>query len=114
MKDYMFVFMGPDYESLGLSPEEMDHRMQNWFAWTEKLGKEGRYVGGEALQTKGKRITGKEKIIVDSPSAESKELIGGFFVVKAENIDEALQLAGDFPDFDIQGTIEVREVVVFH
>lgn len=113
MKDYMFVFMGPDYESLGLRPEEIDLRMQNWFAWTEKLGKEGRYVVGEALHTKGKRITGKEKIIVDSPSAESKELIGGFFVVKAQSMEEALEMAADFPDFDIHGSIEVREVVVF-
>ena len=114
MKDYMMIFLGAPYDELGLSPDEIQERMGKWFAWTTKM-KEGGYLkGGEALHTPAKRISGKERVVTDGPFVESKELIGGYYVVSAENIDAVIEIAQDFPDYDLEGSVEIREVVDFN
>jgi len=113
MKDFMFIFRnGLDARS-SVSPEEMQNNMQLWFAWVEKLKNQGIYVAGEALMPAGKTVKGEKQVITDGPFAESKELVGGFFVVKAKDIDAAMELTKDYPDYSIGGSVEVREVVVF-
>jgi hypothetical protein len=111
MEKYMFIFLGGDPSHL--SPEAQQAHMQKWFAWVEKLTNEKRYVAGEALIPGGKTIAGKKKTITDGPFAESKEVVGGFFVVLAKNLDEAVQIAKDCPDYDLNGIVEVREVMKF-
>jgi hypothetical protein len=113
MKEYMMVFLGADYGHLGLSPEEVQAQMGKWFSWTDKMAASGILVNGEALTPQGKRIIGPDRLITDSPSAESKEIIGGFYVFKAESMDAALKVASDYPDFDLGGMVEVREVLKF-
>ena len=46
MKDFMLIFIGPDYAELGLSPEEIQVRMGNWFTWHEKMEKDGVVIKG--------------------------------------------------------------------
>lgn len=113
MKEYMMVFLGADYGNAGLSPEQMQERMGKWFAWGDKMTKAGILKGGEALTPVGKRIVGAKRLVTDSPSAESKELIGGYYTIKVESMDKALEVAQDYPDFDLGGTVEVREIMVF-
>ncbi len=111
MEKYMFIFLGGDPSKL--SPEAQQANMQKWFAWVEKLTKEQRYVSGEALLPGGKTISGVKKTVTDGPFTESKELVGGYFVVHAKNLDEAVALAKDCPDYELGGIVEVREVVKF-
>lgn len=111
MEKYMFIFSGGDPSHL--SPEEQQAHMQKWFAWVDQLTKEKRYIAGEALLPGGKRIAGKKKTITDGPFAESKEIVGGFFVVYANGIDEAVTMAKDCPDYELNGTVEVRQVMKF-
>ncbi|WP_079684777.1 YciI family protein [Ohtaekwangia koreensis] len=111
MEKYMFLFRGGDLSHL--SPEEQQAQMQKWFAWVEKLTKDNRYVAGEALIPGGKTLSGSKKTVTDGPFAEGKELAAGFFVIQAKDLDEATQLAKDFPDFDLNGSVEVREVMKF-
>ena len=113
MKEFMLLFIGADYEELGLSPEELQTRMGKWFAWGEKMKKQGILRGGEALYSKGKRISGPDRVESDGPFVESKELIGGYYTVVADSFDEAANIAQDFPDFDLGGSVEIREVVKF-
>ena len=87
--------------------------MGKWFAWVEKLRKEQRYVAGEALLPGGKTVKGPKKAVTDGPFAESKEIVGGFFVLNAKNLDEAVLIAKDCPDYDLGGVVEVREVMKF-
>lgn len=112
MKDFMLIFKGPDYTQRGLSPEQIQAQMGKWFAWIEKLQKQDRFVGGEALMPAGKTVTGIGAI-TDGPFAETKELVGGYFIVKATDLDDAASLTVDFPDFATDNVVEVREVVVF-
>jgi hypothetical protein len=87
--------------------------MQKWFTWVEKLSKQNRYVAGEALHPTGKTISGATKTVTDGPFTESKELVGGFFVVLAKDMNEAIEMAKECPDYELNGIVEVREVVKF-
>ena len=107
----MFIFIGGDPSHL--SPEAQQAHMQKWFAWVEKLQNEKRYVSGEALLPGGKTIRGSKKSVTDGPYAESKEVVGGYFVVNAKDLNEATEMAKACPDYALDGIVEVREVVKF-
>jgi hypothetical protein len=111
MEKYMFIFIGGDPSHL--SPEAQQAHMQKWFAWVEKLTNEKKYVSGEALLPGGKTIRGSKKAVTDGPFAEGKEIVGGFFVVNAKDLNEATEMAKACPDYDLGGIVEVREVVKF-
>lgn len=113
MKEFMLIFLGADYGEINLSPEETQQQMQKWFAWVDKLKAEDIYVEGRALTPAAKSLAGNAPVATDGPYAESKELVGGYFVVKAESIDAAAKLAEDYPDYHLGGAVEVREVMVF-
>ena len=109
----MMIFLGADYGELGLSPEEMQARMGKWWAWHGKMEAAGIVKSGEALHPQIKRITGPQRTISDLTSAEVKELVGGYYVISAESVDAVVEIAQDFPDYDLGGTVEIREVMVF-
>lgn len=111
MKDFMFVFRGPHYEDLQLTPEQSQASMQKWMDWIGQLSAKGRYVAGNPLVKNGKIVGGKKPVITDGPFAESKELVGGYLIIKAESLEEATELAFGFPDFEKQGSVEVREIL---
>ncbi len=113
MKDFMMIFIGADYGDIGLSPEEMQGRMGKWFAWHEKMSQQGIVKSGEALTAQVRRISGKERTVTDLPSAEIKELVGGYYVITAKDFDEVQEIAQDFPDYDLGSTVEIREIMVF-
>jgi hypothetical protein len=111
MEKYMFIFIGGDPSHL--SPEDQQAHMQKWFAWVEKLSRENRYVAGEALLPGGKTIKGSRKVVTDGPFAEGKEVVGGFFVVNAKDLNDATEMAKACPDYELGGIVEVREVMKF-
>ncbi len=113
MKDFMMIFLGADYGVLGLSPEEMQTRMGKWFAWNGKMTAAGQVKGGNALHSVVKRVSGPDRTVTDVAAAEVKELVGGYYIVQANNVEEVLVIAEDFPDYDLGGTVEIREVMVF-
>ena len=110
MKDFMLLFRGAaqQYE---FSPEQMQGHMQKWLAWVDELKSKNIYVSGEPLLPEGKTVTGKKAVVTDGPFAESKEIIGGFFIIKAASIEEAAEIAKDSPDLPLDGAVEVREVL---
>jgi hypothetical protein len=81
-------------------------------AWVEKLHKEGRYVSGEALLPGGKLVSGASTV-TDGPYTEGKELVGGYFVIEAANMDEAVAECQNYPDFGYGGQVQVRHVMKF-
>ena len=113
MKDFMMIFIGADYQELGLSPEQLQERMGKWFAWNDKMGEQGILKGGNALVPTAKRVSGPDRTITDGPFAEGKELVGGYYIVAAENAEAVVKIAADYPDYDLGGTVEIREVMVF-
>ena len=113
MKDFMLIFIGADYQSLGLSPDQIQVQMGKWWAWQAKMDAAGIVKGGQALKPEGKRISGPDRTLSDGPFAESKEMVGGYYIVQAEDYDAAAKIAEDYPDYEYGGTVEIREVMVF-
>lgn len=111
MKEFMMIFLGADYQDLQLSPEEIQSRMQLWMDWIGKLNADGTYLEGRPLMPGVTRMAGEKPIATDGPFAETKELIGGYFIVQAADLEKAKEMALDFPDFDLGGTVELREVM---
>ena len=109
MEKFMLIFQG------GMSPhssaDQMQAQMGKWMAWIDKLNKDGRYVAGEPLLPGGKLINGKNKTVTDGPYTEGKEVVGGFFIIHAKDIDEAVKICDDYPDYEFGGSIQVRQVM---
>lgn len=113
MKNFMMIFIGKEYTDLGLSPEDMQGRMEKWFAWGSKMENAGILRGGEALTPQIRRVTGENRTVTDLTSAEVKEIVGGFYLIEAKDFDSVQEIAQDFPDYDLGNTVEIREIMVF-
>ncbi len=113
MKEYMMIFLGAEYSTPDVSPEEMQNRMKKWFVWDQKMKDAGIYVSGEALTPQVRHVSGPDRTVTDRAGSEIKELVGGFYVVRANNMDEMVDIASDYPDYDLGGTVEIREIMVF-
>jgi len=108
MEKFMLIFHGGQMDTL--SPEEMQASMAKWMTWIDKLAKAGKYITGEPLLPGGKLIK-ENKTVTDGPYTEGKEVVGGFFLVNAENMEEAVQMCDDYPDFASGGSVQVRQVM---
>jgi hypothetical protein len=108
MEKFMLIFHGGIKQDA--SPADLQANMGQWMAWIEQLSKDGRYVSGEPLLPGGKLVT-NNKTVTDGPYTEGKELVGGFFVINAANMDEAAEIARAYPDFQYGGSVQVRQVM---
>jgi hypothetical protein len=106
---YMLLFRGNDLRK-GLSPEELQKVTDNWMAWFKRLTEEGKAVAGNPLEREGKIVSGKDRIVSDGPFAESKEAIGGYFLLDVPTLDEALAIAKECPGLPYGIRVEVRPV----
>src|ERR1700750_3033808 len=93
---YMLIFRGTDWYK-GLSPEEMQQVGDKWMAWFKGLMADGRAVAGNPLEHEGKVVSGKNRVVSDGPFAESKETIGGYFLLEVESFGEAVAIAEGSP-----------------
>ena len=107
----MLIFRGTDWYQ-GLSPEQMQQIADKWMAWFNGLKDEGKCVAGNPLEPKGKIVTGKGgRVVSDGPFAESKEAIGGYFLLKVETMEEAVAIAQQCPGLPHGVKVEVRPVM---
>jgi hypothetical protein len=110
MEKFMFIFHGGQMDKA--SPEQMQANMGKWMAWIDKLAKADKYVAGEPLLPGGKLVSGTGgKTVTDGPYTEGKEVVGGFFIVNAKDMDEAVAISKDCPDFELGGSVQVRQVM---
>lgn len=95
------------------SPEEMQAEMQKWNVWIAGLAAQGKFIGTEGLMPFGKVVRGQESIVTDGPFTEGKEIIGGYAVVNADTLDEAIGLTAGCPILADNGAVEVRPIINF-
>jgi hypothetical protein len=108
--DYMLLFRGTDWDK-GLSPEQLQKVVADWYSWFDGLTREGKALSGHPLMNEGKVVTGKRgRTVADGPFAESKEAIGGYFYLRVADLEEAVQIARQCPGLDYGAVVEVRPV----
>jgi hypothetical protein len=108
--EYMLLFRGNDW-CKGLSAEEMQQVANQWMAWFNRLTEQGKALAGSPLEPEGKLISGKNgRVVADGPFAESKEAIGGYFLLRVDTLDEAVAIARECPGLPFGVKIEVRPV----
>jgi hypothetical protein len=106
MAKFMLIYRNPAETAAPPSPEEMQAVLGKWNAWFQRFG--GAILdGGDGLKPGG-RVLMPGGIVTDGPYAESKEVIGGYSVVQAEDHEGALAIARECP-FAARGVIEIRE-----
>lgn len=93
------------------SPAEMQRIIEKFRAWSARLAEAGRLVDGRKLTDAGGRVLvpGDELVVRDGPYAETKEVIGGFYVITADDYDHAIELCTDHPNLEF-GSVEIRQV----
>jgi len=109
--EYMLIFRGCDWHK-GLSPEEMQQIASQWMAWFKQLMDEGRATAGNPLANEGKIVSGKNgRVVADGPFAESKEAIGGYFLLTVSSLEEAVAIAQMCPGLARGVQVEVRPLM---
>lgn len=107
---YMLIFRGTDWFQ-GLSPEQMQQVMDRWMSWFNGLKASGKATAGDPLEDGGCVVVGKEgRVMSDGPFAESKEAIGGYFLLSVATQDEAVAIARQCPGLPHGIQVEVRAV----
>jgi hypothetical protein len=106
---YMLIFRSTDWYK-GLSPEQMQQVADQWMAWFNRLKDQGTAIAGNPLEREGKIVSGKNRVVSDGPFAESKETIGGYFLLKVNTLDEAVAIAQQCPGLPYGVRVEVRPV----
>ncbi|MDX1647513.1 MAG: YciI family protein [Longimicrobiales bacterium] len=98
------------------NPRPDDAEMAQWFEVTEAMKQAGVHVAGEALHPTSAattvRMEGGEIVTTDGPFAETREQLGGYYLIDVDDLDAAIEWAGRMPNAH-KGSIEVRPVLVF-
>jgi len=113
MNEFVFLFRtgAAEVEAAMGTPERATQSLQRWLAWLRELEAGGHLKSpGQPLAPTGKVVRGASGVITDGPFAESKDLVLGFLVVEARDLEHAAELAKGCPIARGGGSVEVRPV----
>jgi hypothetical protein len=109
MKRFMILLYEDESVYRELSPEELQKEIELHLKWIEELG--DHYMSSEPLERDAKVVKGEAPVITDGPFMEAKEVITGFYLIRAENLDQAAKLAHGCPILKFGGSVEVRTIM---
>jgi hypothetical protein len=113
---YLLLIYSDEKADANMSKEEIDAWMGEYWAYTEAMQKAGVSLGGDALQPTATattvRVKDGKKVTTHGPFAETKEQLGGYYLLNCNNLDEAIDWAAKCPGARV-GSIEVRPVMEF-
>lgn len=111
MAEYMLFLYDSPTDFSDLSPEEMQGVIAKYQAWAEDLERRSRLLGSDKLADGEGRVlrrAGDAVRTTDGPFSETKEILGGYFKIRADSYDEAVAIAEGCPHLEFGGVIEVR------
>ncbi len=109
MSQFLYLYRGGERDS---SPEQAQQTMQKWMKWLTDLGQKGHVKDqGQPLERTGKLVQGSKKTVTDGPFAEAKDVVGGYTLIEARDLDQAVDLSKGCPIFEFGGAVEVRPVM---
>ncbi|MCE7980458.1 MAG: YciI family protein [Caldilinea sp. CFX5] len=113
---YMFLIYTEESSESQMSATEREAMMAEYFAFTREAGDHGVLVAGDELKPTGTattlRLRNNQFATTDGPFAETKEQLGGFYILECQDMDEAVGWAAKIPGAK-HGSIEVRPIVNF-
>lgn len=113
---YILLIYEDEKNRAQVSPEEGQAEMAKWFAYTKELSEAGALVAGDALHPVASATTVRHRdgklLTTDGPFAETKEQLGGYYLIEAADLDEAIKWAAKLPNVG-RGSIEVRPIMAF-
>jgi hypothetical protein len=104
MKYALLIYPNPDFEAAALGEDEQQSVSAEYLAFRD----DPRCLGGAHLQPAEATTTVRQDLIIDGPYADSKEVLGGYFVFEASDLDEVLEVAQRIPAVRLGGGVEVR------
>jgi hypothetical protein len=109
--EYMLLFRGLHWDR-GLSTDELQHAMDKVMAWFEGLNERGKIKGAQPLGGQGRVISGTDgRFVVDGPFTETKEAVGGYLVLQADSLNDAVEIAQSMPTLRYGISVEVRPIL---
>lgn len=109
----MMLFHSEPNPDFNPTPEQIQEEVKAWHDWMGGIGAQGKLKNpGDALGFVGKTMHA-DGSITDGPYAELKEIVGGYIVVSAENVEEAIALGEGCPVLKSGGKVEVRDIMIF-
>lgn len=113
---YMFLIYGDAAQDAAMTDADRQQEMGEYFAFNGHLSERGLKYQGEALHpvhtATTVRVRESKTLTTDGPFAETKEILGGFYLVDCKSLDEAIEVAGRIPGAR-RGSIEIRPIVDF-
>ena len=104
-------------EQIRASPEQMEAVMGAWFQYDDQIRKALKVISANVLQPTSMATTvrgkGGQTITSDGPFAETKEQLGGYYLIDTDDLDVAIEWAGKMPNLPSGGTVEVRPIMEF-
>ncbi len=113
MAKYMLLLLDNPSDYASLTPQQMQDLVKEYGQWAGRMGQEGKLAGGEKLADEGgKVITGKgpKAVVTDGPFAETKEVLGGYFIINAASYDEAVAIARSCPHSKYGCATHIRRI----
>lgn len=109
-KTFMYLLRG-GISDRTLSPEQMQRLTEKYMNYIQSLRDKGHFVAGEPLEETGRIVSGERGgKVTDGPFTETKEAVGGYFLIRAKDFDEAVELSRGCPILANGGEIEVRPI----
>jgi hypothetical protein len=110
-KEFMLILRGGIHPR-DLRPERVQELLAKFGEWMAQMQSRGQMKGAGRLEDEGRRLSRKQgQIVVDGPYAESKEIVGGYFLVTAPDLAHAMEIGKLCPILDNEGTVEVRPLM---
>jgi hypothetical protein len=112
MKEFLLVFRNQNGSApVPSSPEQIQAMMKPWMDWIGSIAAQNKLVAtGNRLEQDGK-VLKPGNLVTNGPYVEIKEAIGGYTIVKAASLDEAVDLSRGCPILNVGGSVEVRAIV---
>lgn len=111
MDEFILIFRHEDGNKVA-SPEQIQVWMQQTMDWIAGIKAQDKFVSGTGLPFNDARVVGHKGVVTNGPFGDIKETIGGFIIVKAESVDEAVEFAKGSPVLQGDGnTVEVRKIL---
>ena len=110
MQEYMLIFRHEDGQKVA-SPEQIQIWMKQTMDWIGGIAAQNKFSGGNGLPFDEAKVVQSNKMVTNGPFGEIKETIGGYVIVKADSVDEAVEFAKGCPVLQGEGnTVEVRKI----